>query len=399
MILVSQASGSAQDWPQWRGPNRDGIVQGFASRAEWPQSLRPRWKVTVGAGHSSPVVVGARVYLHSRQGEREVVSALDLGTGKILWQDSHEVRYQVNPAAASHGAGPKSTPVVALGNVYTFGISGTLSCLDAQTGKVRWRKSFAGEFPETAAFFGSAMSPLVDGDIVIAHVGGPGKGAIRAFDASTGNLRWSWDGDVPAYASPVVLTAGGIRQIVTQTSRFVVGLSLASGDLLWSVPFTTQYDQNSVTPLVYKDALVVSGLARGIQLLRPVKRGTQWGVESVWERDEPSMYMSSPVLMGDLMFAFSHRNRGQIVCLDPATGTTLWATEGRQGENMSLVAAGDLVFALTTDAQLIVFRKNPAAFDPVRRYDVAGSPTWAHPVVLTGGILIKDESTLAFWSF
>jgi outer membrane protein assembly factor BamB len=140
----------AQDWNQWRGANRDGQIQGFVAPKTWPEKLQQKWKVNVGIGHASPVVVGKRVYLHARQDEREVALCLDLETGKTLWQDAYAAAYTMNPAATGHGKGPKSTPVVSNGKLYTLGITGVLSCYDAASGKLRWRKEFSKRFKETA---------------------------------------------------------------------------------------------------------------------------------------------------------------------------------------------------------------------------------------------------------
>src|SRR5262249_10512832 len=149
----------AQDWPQWRGPNRDGVASSFTAPTVWPDKLKTIWKVSVGVGHSSPVVDGRRVFLLSRQEENEVASCFDFDTGKLLWRDGYPAPYSMNPAATSHGKGPKSTPVFSAGKLYTLGISGVLSCYDANTGRVIWRKEFTKQFKETSPLYGTAMSP------------------------------------------------------------------------------------------------------------------------------------------------------------------------------------------------------------------------------------------------
>ncbi|PYT08433.1 MAG: hypothetical protein DMF60_04770, partial [Acidobacteria bacterium] len=203
VALASQVC-FAQDWPQWRGPNRDGLTASFTAPKVWPDKLRTIWKVPVGLGHSSPVVVGRRVYLPSRQDENEIASCFDLDTGKLLWHDSYPTPYMMNPAAMSHGKGPKSTPVVYNDKLYTFGISGILSCYDTATGKVKWRKEFSKQFKATSPLFGAATSPIVQNGLVIVHVGGHDSGALTAFNAETGDVKWSWAGDGPGYASPIV---------------------------------------------------------------------------------------------------------------------------------------------------------------------------------------------------
>ena len=395
--LFSQTA-LAQDWPGWRGPNRDGHVNSFTAPKAWPESLKLKWKTPVGEGHSSPVVAGSRVYIQARQGDQEVVSAIDLNTGKPLWSDRYAVSYVMNPAAIGHGKGPKSTPAFYNGKLYTLSINGVLSCLDAQTGKVKWRKEFFKDFKSTSPLYGSAMSPLVVDNLVVAHVGGDSGGMLAAFNADTGEVKWSWKGDGPGYASPVVVDIDGTRQIVTQSEKNLIAVSAANGELLWQIPFTTEYDQNIVTPVVYKNTLIFSGYDKGTFAIKPVKRNGKWQAEQVWRNQLVAMYMNTPVLSGDYLFGMSHKRKGQFFGLDARTGDMLWTSEGREGDNAALLVAGGLLFLLTDDAELTVARGSAKAFEPLKKYRVAESPTWAHPVLLGNRILIKDQATLALWS-
>lgn len=398
VVLASNVA-FAQDWPQWRGPNRDGVVASFTAPKEWPDKLKTIWKVPVGIGHSSPVVVGRRVYTHSRQNENEVVSCLDLETGKQLWRDAYPTPYIMNPAAVSHGKGPKSTPVIYNNKLYTFGISGILSCYDTATGKVIWRKEFSREFKATSPLYGAATSPVVYNNLVIVHVGGNDSGALTAFDAETGVVKWSWTGEGPAYASPIVFDFSGTDQIVTQTQKSIAGFSATTGELLWRIPFETEYVQNIVTPVVYNHTLIFSGIDKGTMAIRVVKRGAKWETENVWHNPEVSMYMSAPVVSGDFLFGLSHKRKGQFFCLDARTGKTLWTSNGRDGDNAAIIAAGETLLMLTNDAELIVAKKTPESYQILRRYTVADSATWAHPIILGSRILIKDTTNLALSSF
>ena len=381
----------AEDWPQWRGPHRDGVAVGFPEPKTWPEKLTLKWKVAVGEGHASPVVADGKIYVHTRQGDREVVTALRPDNGQTLWQEGYAAPYTMNPAATGHGKGVKSTPVVQDGRIFTFGIGGTLSCFDAQTGKPQWRKEFGS--PD----FGVATSPVVDGSLVIVYTGGNTQGALTAFDAATGAEKWSWKGDGPAYASPIVVELAGTRQVVTQSRNNIIGVSAATGALLWQIPFKTAYAQNIVTPVLYRDTLIFSGIANPVMGVKVVKHGAEWTTETVWQNKDFSMYMSSPVVSGDLLFGFTERKHGQFFCLKPGDGTTLWSSDGRQADNAAIVAAGSVWLILTPDANLIVARQSDKAFEPLRKYSVADSPTWAHPVVLGHGILIKDATNLALW--
>src|SRR5450755_775923 len=381
----------ADDWPQWRGPYRDGVAAGFTEPKTWPEKLTLKWKVTVGEGHASPVVADGKIYVHTRQGDREVVTALRPDNGQTIWQEGYDAPYKVNPAASNHGKGVKSTPTVQDVRISTFGIGGTPSCFDAKTGKPQRRKQFGS--PD----YGVATSPIVDHGMAIVHLGGNTQGALTAFDAATGSERWSWKGDGPAYASPIVVELGGTRQVVTQSRHNIVGISAATGALLWQIPFKTSYAQNIVTPAVYRDTLIFSGTGNPVIGVKVLKHGAEWTTEIAWENKEFSMYMSSPVVSGDRLFGFSERKRGQFFCLKPSDGATLWSSEGRQADNAAIVAASSVWLILTPDGELTVARQNDKAFEPLRKYSVADSPTWAHPVVMGHGILIKDATTLALW--
>ena len=401
LILLTATAGliRAQDWNQWRGPSRTGTTTAFSPPAAWPEKPRKAWDATVGTGHSSPVVSGTRVFVLSRLAEDEVVTAFDFQTGKQAWQQRYRASYQINPAADSHGKGPKATPVVQGGRLFTLGISGILSAFDAATGKPLWRKPFEREFDATSPDFGVAMSPLVDGTNVIVHVGGNKSGALMALDAATGTVRWQWKGDGPAYASPVVASFGASRQIVTQSRSHVVGVSAANGTLLWRIPFTTAYDQNIVTPIVAGDLVLYSGIEQPLTAVRIRESAGRWTAEPAWRSETVPMYMSSGVLSGAYVFGLTHRNRGQFFAVDPRNGKVLWTTRGREGENAALIAAGELLIATTTEGELVVARRDPAKFDVLKRYTIADSPVWAHPVPAGRGVLIKDAEKLAYWVF
>lgn len=386
----------ASEWPQWRGTNRDGVVT--EEPKTWPAKLTLKWKTEVGIGHSSPIMAAGSIYQFARQGGTETVLSLDPANGAVRWKQQYAAPYKMNDAAVAHGEGPKSTPLYSNGKLYTFGIGGILSAFDAETGKPIWRLDFTKQYKEGAPDFGTAMSPILDNGLLIAHVGGTKYGALTAFHAQTGSVKWAWEGDSPAYASPIIVELGGIRQIVTQSHSNIVGIAAASGTLLWKIPFKTDYDQNIVTPVLYKDTLIFSGVDKGVFAVRLNHTGGGWSPETVWQNKTVSMYMNSPVLLGDMLLGFSHLKKGQIFCLDPRTGAILWAGPPRSGDNAAMLASATTLFALTPDARLIVAKPTAKALGEIRRYEVADSATWAQPVVLPDGLLIKDNKTLARWS-
>jgi outer membrane protein assembly factor BamB len=341
------------------------------------------------------VVSGNRVVVIARQGEEVIVRALDLASGKEFWRAAYPAPYVVSSAAHLHGPGPKSTPAVAAGRVFTFGISGILSAFDLASGTLLWRVPAPAVLPD----YGTATSPLVDGDSVIAHVGGYEKGALTAFDAATGKPRWQWNGDGPAYGSPIIATFGGIRQVIAQTQKFLVGVEASSGALLWQLPFTTDFDQNAFTPVVFQDLLINAGIDWPLTAIRPKVDGSKWIVETVWTNPQTPMFMSSPVLIDGTIYGLTTRSLGQFVAIDAASGKALWNTKGREGENASLLGSASWLLASTTDGNLVVARPNPEKYDEVRRYQIAESAVWAHPAITGSSIIVKDVDKVICWSF
>jgi outer membrane protein assembly factor BamB len=392
--VPTRAQNNQQDYPQWRGQSRDGSASGFKAPGMWPQNLSLKWKVEVGAGYATPILVGNRLYTHTRQGENEVMMALDADTGKTVWQTPYPAPYKMNPATKNHGQGPKSTPLFADGRLYTLGISGIVSAFNAADGKLLWQKPA----PPVDPLYGTAMSPVFDRGSVIFHVGGQNDGALTAFDAVTGKVRWAWPGDGPAYASPIVVDLGGTRQVVTITQRNIVGVDAGNGQLLWQKPWVSRSTNNSITPILYDGTLIVTGHDLGTARLRPVRSGAAWNVETVWETQDVGMFMSNPVLVGDTLYGLSHKASGQFFALDARSGKVLWLGEPREATNTAVVKAGNVLFLLNDDAELIVAGASPTGLEPVRRYTVADSPTWAQPTISGNRVFIKDVAHLAMWT-
>ncbi len=395
LVPRSEAQGPSGDSLQWRGPNRDGAIASFTAPQQWPERLVQRWRVEVGLGYATPLVAGNRVYMFSRQGDNETMSALDAGSGKVLWQTGDAASFTMNSAAVVHGAGPKSTPTLANGKLYAIGMTGVVTAFDAATGKQLWQKPGSRVVP---TYTSHAFSPLADRGLVIFHVGGHNEGALTAFDMNTGDVKWSWNGDGPGYGSPIVADLGGTRQIVTITQGKLVGVDAATGALLWERPFVSGNSTNAITPILYGPTLIVSGNGGPTHAVKVSRQDNQWVTETVWENADVPLRFSNGVIAGNRLFSLSNRNSGQYFSVDAATGKTLWLSEPRQAGNAAIATAGDLIFSLEDDGELVVIRNSATAFEPLRRYKVAETQTWTQPAISGNRIFVKDVSSLTLWT-
>jgi outer membrane protein assembly factor BamB len=274
-------------------------------------------------------------------------------------------------------------------------MTGIVTAFDAASGKQLWQKPGSSPVP---MYTTHAFSPVVDRGLVIFHVGGHNQGALTAYDAATGEMKWSWSGDGPGYGSPIVADLGGTRQIVTITQGKVVGVDVANGMLLWERPFVSGNFTNSITPVLYGQTVIVWGNGGPTTALNVARRNNQWVVETAWENAELPARMSNAVVSGDLLFGLSNRNAGQYYVADLKTGKTLWTSEGRQAANVAMARAGDIVFSLENDGELVVARGSQLGLETLRRYKVADTDTWTQPVISGNRVFVKDVSTLTLWT-
>ena len=392
VITVSATCGSAQDWPQWRGANRDAKATGFTTPKEWPKELTQKWSTPVGVGDATPALVGNKLYVFSREGGDEVIRCLDAVTGKEVWKDKYEVAAISGPAAGLH-SGPRSSPTVANGKVVTLGVSGILSCLEAASGKKLWRKDdFSGLWPK----FYTSSSPIVTENLCIAQLGGENEGGIVAYDLATGDQKWKWTGDGTAYASPVLLSVGGTKMIVTLTTKKIVGIAVADGKLLWEAPFVVQgRAYNAATPIVEGETVIYAGAGRGTKAVKIEKTGDGFAAKELWSNPDNAVQFNTPVLKGGQIYGVSQN--GAIFCLDAKDGRTLWTTTlGGRGFG-SVVDAGSVLLALTPQGDLVVFEPSDKEYKKLAGYKV-GSDTYAYPIAAGKGVYAKDKEAVTFWA-
>jgi outer membrane protein assembly factor BamB len=387
---------SAQDWSQWRGPARDGSVAAAALPATWPSAVTPAWRVEVGEGYSSPVIAGNRVFVHSRRDPEELVTAVDLQSGKVLWQQKYQAPFAKNQYAVRMAKGPNSTPIVSGSAVYTLGVTGMLSAWNAADGALLWRKDYSDIVDTSKLFCGTAVSPLMEGGAIIVQVGSDVHGGrVLALDPATGAERWTWKGPGPGYASPIVATVAGVRQVITLTNASIVGIDATSGASLWATPFPDEWHENIVTPIWTGTHLIVSGVRQGTQAFALTSTGGKWQVAQAWKNADVTMYMSAPVFADGALYGLSNKRKGQFVALDAGTGAVRWATEGREGDHASVLVSPSHVLFVTNAGDLVIARRGGATFAEERRIELAAGETWAVPAFVPGGLVIRDAQGLS----
>jgi outer membrane protein assembly factor BamB len=315
-LLVARAE--AQDWSQWRGDHRDATAAAFSAPAAWPTELTKKWEVAIGDGVATPSLVGDRLYVFSRQEGNEIAQCLDAATGKEIWKDSYASEGTTGGAAGFQG--PRSSPTVADGKVVTLGVRGILSCLDAATGKVLWRKDdFAGEWP----MFYTSSSPIVVDGLCIAELGGDdSKGAIVAYDLKTGDEKWRAADLSPSYGSPMLMEVDGTKVVIAPTANNLVGIDAADGKLVWKILYT-QDRNTSATPIVDGQTLLLAGPGSGMSAIALTREGGELKEEQLWTNTDNSMRFSTPVLKNGVIFGLS--NNSTLFSIKTDTHETAWS--------------------------------------------------------------------------
>lgn len=392
VVLVFVTCAAAQDWPQWRGPNRDAKISGFATPQAWPNELTLQWKVTVGLGDATPALAGRRLYVFARQGDEEVAMCLNADDGQEIWRDKHPAP-AVTGGPAQH-AGPRSTPTVADGKVVTLGVAGVLTCLNADDGKALWTKD---EFPGAWPKFYAAMSPLVVEGLCIVHLGKEGAGAIVAYDLASGNPKWNWTGGGPTYASPVLMTLDGVKTLVVHAETDLVGLAAADGKLLWQVAVPTrQRFYSSVTPIVDGQTVIYTGQGTGTKAIRIEKAGDGYAANELWSNEDVGTGYNTPVLKDGLLFGISDPGNN-LFCMSAHDGKILWTDTTKYGRFGTVIDAGSVLLALPV-SDLLVIEPSDAKYTELARYKVAQEQVYAYPIVAGNRIYVKDKDSLTLWT-
>lgn len=389
------ALGSSANWPQWRGPSRDGQVHG----SRWPDrlALEPQWRVPLAPSYSGPIVDGQVVFTTQTENEKlEVVVALDRQTGAQRWRTTWSGAMSVPRFAAANGSWIRSTPACDGESLYVAGIRDVLVCLDARTGAERWRFDFMEKLQTPLPAFGFVSSPLVWGDSVIVQAGA----SVIRLDKKSGRIVWRAlkdDGGTfgSAFSSPIPGLLAGQRQLVVQTRQKLAGVDIDNGQVLWSQSVPAYRGMNILTPVIVDDAIFTSSYRKRSWLYEISRNDDEFHVRTAWSSSTPG-YMSTPVVIG--RHVYMHLQSRRFTCIDLDTGKRTW-TSKPFGKYCSLVAQGDRILALVSDGTLLYIHAKEKAFDLIDHFSVSDGETWAHLAVVDNQLFIRDLNGLAAYRF
>lgn len=373
------------EWPQWRGPNRDGISKETGLLKQWPEQGPPlAWKASgAGGGYSSMSVANGRLYTMGLRGEREFVIAFDIATGKEVWATPHGNAYR-----DSRGDGPRGTPTFEGGRLYSLGGNGDLSSIDAKTGKIIWSMNVLQKFGGENIGWGISESPLVIGEKLIVNAGGPGA-SIVALNKKDGTLIWKSQSDKAGYSSGMPVQIGDTTQVVFFTHQRAVGLDLKDGKLLWDYPRAANNVANVATPVVRGNRVFISsdyGTGSGMVEIKADGKATE-----VYFTKDMRNHHSSSILIGDYLYGFSS---SVLTAMRFDTGEVAW--RDRSVGKGSLVYADGHLYALSENGVVGLIEATPKGYVEKGRFRIQQDslPTWTHPIVVGGRLYLRDQNTI-----
>jgi outer membrane protein assembly factor BamB len=383
-LLLGSIVLSAADWPQWRGPRRDGIAAETGLLKTWPAEGPPlAWRASgAGNGYSSFAVAGGRLYTLGAKGEQEYAIAYDVATGKSVWEASIGQRL-----SQDRGDGPRGTPTIDGNRLYAIGGRGDLACIDVTNGKKIWGVSFPGEFSASIPNWGYSESPLVVDHRVIVNAGGH-DASIVAFEKATGKVLWKSGSDRAAYSSAVLHEAGGVRQAIFFTASNALGVDVTTGRILWNYDRASNRTANVSTPVVRGDRVFISsdyGTGGGLLQLSP------GGARELYFTADMRTHHNTGVLVGDHLYGFSS---AILTAMKFDDGTIAW--RNRSVGKGSLVAAEGQLYLFSENGVVGLADAAPGAYQERGRFQIkSGSlPTWSHPVVSGGRLFLRDQDTI-----
>lgn len=389
----------AEDWPQWRGPARTGHASASA-RVPTVLPVEPKtvWRLKVGEGFASPVVAGGKVFYFDNQDGKETLHAINAADHQELWRAIVDDVFRDEQGPP----GPRCTPLVDGDRVYAQSGKGELQCLRIADGQPIWRINFLKDFGAAflgedskvpgAAEHGYTAAPVIDGERLIACVGGTNGAGVVCFEKRTGKVLWKSQDDLAAYAAPMVATLAGVKQAVCFTVAGLIGLSLDDGKLLWRVPIKTSYGRNVSTPVIVDDWVVAASYQAGLLGVKISADGAGLKAEQVWTNKAAAMNFSSPIAAGRHLYGLGPTKN--IICVEVGTGQIAWSKEGYfntapNAAHASFLGLGKNILVCTDAGQLVLIAADPAQCREIGRTQVCGL-NWCNPAYADGRLYVRD---------
>ena len=380
--LTSPAIGT--DWPQWLGPNRNGVSDETGLATNWPRSgPRVLWRTPLGEGFSAISVVGNSAYTMFADGSTEYAICLDASTGKERWRVQTGSKFY-DPEG---GNGPRSTPSVDGNSVFVLSAEGHLFALNKETGKESWSHSFTKEYGSRVPGWGFSTSPLIEGDLLLVEVGGPSEKSLIAFDKTTGQIVWSSQSDRPSYAAPLSVTVEGTRQIIFFPATGLVSVSPEKGTLLWRHRWQTGPEVNAATPVFVppNQIFISSGYGKGATLLTLRQDNGQFRVREAWRSKVMKNHFASSILHNGYLYGFDN---AILKCIDAKTGEEQWRKRGfRKG---SLIVAEDHLIILGEQGLLALAEATPEGYKEKTSARVLSGRCWTIPTLANGKLYLRN---------
>jgi outer membrane protein assembly factor BamB len=385
LLVLIPLAGSAEDWPQWRGPRQDGISAETGLSTDWPEAGPPElWRIPLGAGYSAVSVAGDRAYTMFATEEGEFVIALDAKTGKTLWKVRSGELFE-----NSYGNGPRATPTIHEGRVYALGATGSLLCLDAATGERVWGANVLEKLGGENLEFGLSASPVVTGKMLLVVGGNDGK-ALAALDKGTGEVLWASLSDKGGYSTPIPVEVDGVKQIVVLTGQAVVGVAPEDGTELWRHPWKTTLDANVATPIFHDGRLFIStGYGTGCGMFKLSVTDGKPAAELLWANKNMKNYFSTCVLVDGYLYGF---NNTMLTCMDFETGEATWRQRGFNRGSL-FVADGRLII-FGERGTLAMAEANSEEYKELASAEILDGRTWTIPTLVDGRLYVRGEQEL-----
>jgi outer membrane protein assembly factor BamB len=400
-IVLMAATLRGDDWPQWRGPFRNGHAGADAAAiGKLSNELMPTWRIAIGGGFSSPVISGTKlIYCDGNDGQ-EIAHCIDAATGKELWKFAYAPIFQ-----DEWGAGPRSTPIIEGDRVYLQSCTGEFRCLSMADGKIIWQTSFEKDWgvkflgskanEGTASRRGNNGSGVIFKDMIVLPVGNTQGASLVSFDKKSGKVLWKSQNDEAAYSSFMTGKLAGMDQIVALTADALLAVAPQDGSLLWRVPLKTNAKRHAASPVIFEDTVTVNSHTFGMICERISRDSGRLQPTQAWANKTLKINLSTPVEVGGYFYCQGANK--DYVCVDARTGTIKWSQPGfgpGTKDNSSTIAVKDKLLILAYDGQLILAAADPGKYSELGRWQICGN-TWSHPAYAQGRFYVRDGRELS----